>query len=132
MTHVYEVTVAAGSLRRAGPGVTAFAHRWTAAGVSVEAAFTGAHMFHLAVAGCVLNDLYREAEALDLSLDGVLVRARGDFDTESWASTGISYVVDLDTDAGAEQQQRLLSRVDDVAEIPRAIRLGATVTRVER
>lgn len=95
MTHVYEVTVAAGSLRRAGPGVTAFAHRWTAAGVSVEAAFS-------------------------------------DFDTESWVSTGISYVVDLDTDAGAEQQQRLLSRVDDVAEIPRAIRLGATVTRVER
>jgi hypothetical protein len=29
------------------------AHRWTPGGVTVEAGFTGGHLLHLAVAGCV-------------------------------------------------------------------------------
>lgn len=32
----------------------------------VETQFTGAHLFHLAAAGCVLNDVYREANNLNL------------------------------------------------------------------
>ncbi|MFF7240169.1 hypothetical protein [Streptomyces collinus] len=38
-------------------------HRWTPGGVGVRSAFTGGHVLNLAVAGCVLNDLYREAGA---------------------------------------------------------------------
>jgi hypothetical protein len=60
--------------------------------VTVRADFTGAHLLHLAVAGCVLNDLYREAAGLGVEL---------------------------------------LAVVDRVAEIPRAVRAGAAVGRVE-
>jgi hypothetical protein len=40
----------------------------------VEADFTGGHLLHLAAAGCVLNDVYREAAALGIKLKGSVVR----------------------------------------------------------
>ena len=125
----FEVTVGAGTLRSTAAEAVHFPHRWTPEGVSVEAPFTGAHLLHLSAAGCVLNDIYREALALDLHLDGVRVWAGGRFDMETWASHGITYHVDVDSPASPEDLARLLDRVDQVAEIPRAIRAGATVQR---
>jgi uncharacterized OsmC-like protein len=107
-----------------------FPHRWTPDGVTVEADFTGGHLLHLAAAGCVLNDVYREAAVLGLELKGVRVSAGGGFDTSTWRSTGISYSVDVSSDAPSDELGHLLEVVDDVAEIPRAIRAGATVQRV--
>jgi uncharacterized OsmC-like protein len=106
-----------------------FAHRWTVEGVTVEAAFTGAHLLHLSVAGCVLNDVYREAESRGVEVRGVRVTATGDFDTESWRSTGIVYRVEVDSPGGQESLGELLTVVDAVAEIPRAVRAGAPVAR---
>lgn len=125
----YLVVVGAGSLRSIGGSVQGFPHRWTSEGVTVEAEFTGAHLLHLAAAGCVLNDLYREASTMDLAIRGVRVSAEGDFDSATWRSTGITYAVDVDTSASEERVEELLRRVDDVAEIPRAIRAGASVER---
>ena len=121
----FPVTVSAGSLR--GSGLT-MAHAWTDAGVAVEADFTGAHLLHLAVAGCVLNDVFREAGELGVEVAGVRVSARGGFDTGAWTSTGIGYEVEVDGPTG-DVLDRLMARVDEVAEIPRAIRAGGTVAR---
>jgi uncharacterized OsmC-like protein len=126
----FEVVAAAGSLREAGPDAVTFPHRWTPQGVTVRAEFTGAHLLHLAAAGCVLNDVYREADAMGLRIDGARVRASGGFDTANWASTGITYTIDLDSPATAADLSHLLQIVDDVAEIPRAIRAGASVSRI--
>lgn len=123
----FGVRVAAGSLRFPAAAVS-FPHPWTAEGVTVEAEFTGAHLLHLAAAGCVLNDLYREARALGVRLDGVLVTAAGAFDTADWHSTGITYVVELDSPEPPERQNALRQAVDAVAEIPRALRAGLPVT----
>jgi hypothetical protein len=125
----FSVVVGAGSRRSAQAGAVRFSHRWTPEGVTVETDFTGAHLLHLAAAGCVLNDIYREADGLGIRIDGVRVRASGGFDVESWASTGIVYGVEVDSPASSDELARLLDRVDDVAEIPRAIRAGATVRR---
>lgn len=125
----FGVVVAAGSLRSSDVDAMRFQHRWTSEGVTVEGDFTGAHLLHLAAAGCVLNDLYREAATLGVELDGVRVRASGEFDAD-WASTGISYSVELSSEATPEQLAHLLEIVDEVAEIPRAIRTGAPVRRV--
>lgn len=130
MTERYAVTVTAGSLTSADEPTVRFPHRWTAGGVSVTAAFTGAHLLHLAAAGCVLNDVYREAAELGLAVQGVRVDASGDFDVKSWRSTGVEYTVQVDTAATADELANLLARVDAVAEIPRAIRAGAPVRRV--
>jgi uncharacterized OsmC-like protein len=126
----FEVVVAAGSFRTSTPGGLTFPHRWTGEGVTVSAEFTGAHLLHLAAAGCVLNDVYREALDLGIEVEGVRVTAAGGFDTNTWASTGIEYVIEVDSSSAGEDVARLVARVDDVAEIPRAIRAGAAVTRV--
>lgn len=125
----FDVIVSAGDLRPAAGG-TVMPHRWTDEGVTVESEFTGAHLYHLAAAGCVLNDLYREALGLGIPLDGVRVRASGGFDTSTWRSTGVRYEVQLSSPAAPEDLERLLHCVDDVAEIPKALRAGTTVTRV--
>ena len=125
----FAVVVTAGSLRSGREGAVRLPHRWTPEGVEVEAPFTGAHLLHLAVAGCVLIDVYREAARLGVGVSGVRVSARGVFDTRTWASTGISYAVGLDSPAPAAAVVRLLDAVDEVAEIPRAVRHGAPVTR---
>lgn len=120
------VRATAGSLR-ASDGVVLH-HTWTTEGVVAAPAANGAHLLHISVALCVLNDTYREAEQLGLKLQGVAVHADGGFD-EEWRSTGIEYAVTLDSHAGVEELARLVAVVDEVAEIPRAIRVGAPVSR---
>jgi uncharacterized OsmC-like protein len=125
----FEVVATAGSLRpEPGNGVV-MPHRWTAGGVVFQADFTGGHLFLLAAAGCVLNDVYREAATLDIEIDGVRVCAEGGFDSATWASTGIEYDVDIASDASDSDIEHLLRIVDDVAEIPKALRSATTVAR---
>ena len=124
----YEVVVSAGALRPARADVV-MPHRWTTEGVAVEADFTGAHLYHLAAAGCVLNDLYREADRLGIRIDGARVRAAGGFDPATWSSTGVEYDVEVASEAADDVIERLVRVVDDVAEIPKALRSGTTVVR---
>jgi uncharacterized OsmC-like protein len=126
----YQVVVAAGTLRSAAAGAVLWPHRWTAEGVTVEADFTGAHLLHLAAAGCVLNDVYREAQRLGMSVRGVRVTASGAFDPETWRSSGVTYAVAVDSPAPPDDVDALLRVVDAVAEIPKALRAGAGVERV--
>jgi len=127
MSEQFKVVAGAGSFRN-NDGAR-FPHHWTDEGVSVETAFTGGHLLNLAAAGCVLNDLYREAANLGVELAGVRVSAVGGFDTETWQSTGITYAVELASLAPQQELDRLLAVVDAVAEIPRALRAGMTVHR---
>lgn len=60
---------------------------------------------------------------------GVRVSTAGDFDTSTWRSTGISYRLEVSSAAACDEIARLLAVVDEVAEIPRAIRGGAIVER---
>ena len=127
----FEVAASAGSLRpEPGSGIK-FDHRWTEEGVVVESAFTGGHLLHLSIAGCVLNDVYREAEALGVVVDGVKVVVRGDFDRETFQSTGVEYQVEVSSEADQPDIDQLIRVVDDVAEMPKAFRATAEVQRVE-
>lgn len=120
------VRATAGTLR-AAEGVV-LDHAWTEEGVVACPAGNGAQLLHLSVALCVLNDTYREAERLGIEVAGVAVEADGGFD-DQWRSTGIAYSVTLDSRAPAEDLARLGALVDEVAEIPRAIRAGAAVEK---
>ena len=95
----------------------------------METEFTGAHLFHLSAAGCILNDVYRESNRLGVAVNGVRVSAYGGFDTSTWASTGVIYDVEVDSDASDADVAHLIGVVDEVAEIPRTLRSGTTVTR---
>ena len=122
----FGVRASAGSLRDAD-GV-ALQHSWTDEGVVAAPVTNGAQVLHLSVALCVLNDTYREARRLGIQVDGAAVETDGAFDGE-WRSTGITYAVTVDSPASTEEVAHLQSVVDEVAEIPRAIRAGAPVTR---
>ena len=122
----FGVRATAGSLRES-VGVV-LQHSWTDEGVVVDPVMNGAQVLHLSVALCVLNDTYREAERLGLEIDGVAVEADGGFD-DQWRSTGIVYSVTLDSRASMDDLTGLMAVVDDVAEIPRAVRAGAPVQR---
>lgn len=128
----FEVVVGAGTLRSHDSDAVGLPHRWTDGGVTVETVFSGAHLLHLAVAGCVLNDVYREAERLGVEVRGVRVTAGGGFDPETWQSSGIGYAVEVDSEASANDIDRLLATVDAVAEIPKAVRQGGAVSRKSR
>jgi len=129
MADDFAVRLSAGSLRHDDP-VFVVPHAWSDAGVAVEGGGTGAHLLHASIALCVLNDVFREARADGVNVDGVAVRARGGF-TPDWFSTGISYDVEVDGATDGAAIAAVLSRVDTVAEVPRAVRFGPTVVRTD-
>jgi uncharacterized OsmC-like protein len=53
--------------------------------------FNGGQLLYLAVAGCVSNDLFREARAAGITLTHVRVRVRGDFTGDPPVSEAIEY-----------------------------------------
>ena len=89
--------------------------------------FNGGELLHLAVAGCVSNDLFREARALGLRLTRVAITAHGEFLGAPPVSGGIEYSVDVWGDAPAAALRELVARVDTIAEIPNSLRRGTPV-----
>ena len=61
--------------------------------------FNGGQLLYLAVAGCVSNDLFREADAAGLTLRRVRVSVHGDFAGDPPVSTSIGYDVEIEGDA---------------------------------
>jgi len=90
--------------------------------------FNGGELLHLAVAGCVSNDLFREAAARGIVLTRVVVRAGGDFAGDPAVSTGVSYSVELEGDADDAALGELVALVDRIAEIPNSLRAGTPVS----
>ena len=60
--------------------------------------FNGGQLLHLAIAGCISNDLFREAARLGITLTRVQVLVDGDFDGDPAVSAGIRYQVIVDGD----------------------------------
>jgi len=129
MGDAFPVVLTAGSLRDDAQDGWVVPHAWTDGGVCVQAAPNGAGVMHMAVALCVLNDTYREAGDRGVEVAGVRVSARGEFDQETWRSTGVTYAVEIGSPSPATEVSGLMAHVDAVAEIPRALRAGMTVER---
>jgi putative redox protein len=93
--------------------------------------FNGGELLHLAVAGCVSNDLFREAARRGIELSRVVITANGGYDGQPAASTGIAYSVEVEGRAAEADLRSLVSYVDEIAEIPNSLRRGTPV-RLER
>jgi putative redox protein len=89
--------------------------------------FNGGQLLYLAIAGCVSNDLFREARAEGLDLQLVRVVVRGDFTGDPAVSTAVEYDVELSGGAPEAALRKLAARVDAVAEIPNSLRAGTSV-----
>jgi uncharacterized OsmC-like protein len=91
--------------------------------------FNGGQLLYLAVAGCVSNDLYREAPGFGITLSSVKVTVRGDFAGDPLVSEEITYEVELDG-TPADRLGELVGHVDRIAEIPNSLRQGTQVRLV--
>ena len=89
--------------------------------------FNGGQLLYLAVAGCISNDLFREARAAGIELSSVRVRVRGDFVGEPAVSDEIQYEVEVAGNVPEDQLRALIDRVDEIAEIPNSLREGTQV-----
>ena len=90
--------------------------------------FNGGELLYLAVAGCISNDLFRDARADGIELRHVRVKVSGDFVGEPAVSEEICYEVEVSGDAPEEQLRALVDRVDEIAEIPNSLRQGTLVS----
>ena len=89
--------------------------------------FNGGQLLYLAVAGCISNDLFRDARATGIELSGVRVKVRGDFVGDPAVSDEILYEVEVEGDAPEERLRALVDHVDEIAEIPNSLRQGTRV-----
>jgi organic hydroperoxide reductase OsmC/OhrA len=89
--------------------------------------FNGGQLLNLAVAGCVSNDLFREAARRGLVLTRVAVRVRSDYVGDPAVSTPIEVDVELAGDADEATLRELVAHVDAIAEIPNSLRHGTEV-----
>ena len=99
-------------------------------GIQIKAQpLTGGHLLHLAVAGCVFNDLYHLATERGIRLTDVRVAATGGFEGEEpTISTGITYQVSVSGEASEEQLRELVAEVDRTASIPEVLRPETAVS----
>ena len=86
--------------------------------------FNGGQLLYLAVAGCISNDLFREAPRLGVELDSVRVTVDGDFSGDPAVSGPITYDVEV---SGSGDLEALVREVDRIAEIPNSLRGGTAV-----
>ena len=106
--------------------VTVVIDRPTAAG-GRGLGFSGGQLLNLAAAGCISNDLFREAAKRGIRLDRVRVTANSDYVGEPATSTPIEVDVEVTGDASDDVLADLVAFVDDIAEIPNSIRRGTEV-----
>ena len=92
--------------------------------------FNGGQLLYLAVAGCISNDLFREAQAVGIELSSVRVKVSGDFVGEPAVSDEIRYEVEVAGDAAEDRLRALIDQVDEIAEIPNSLRQGTHVRLV--
>jgi uncharacterized OsmC-like protein len=91
--------------------------------------FNGGQLLYLAIAGCISNDLFREASADGIALERVRVVVDGDFQGDPPVSTDVTYDVEVAGDATREELEQLVAKVDTIAEIPNSLR-GSTAVRL--
>ena len=91
-------------------------------------AVNGGEFLMVALATCYCNDLYREAERLNVSIHSVEVEATADFPGVGLAATNIRYRVNVSSPATPEAITDLILQTDAVSEVHNTIRAGAVVT----
>jgi len=90
--------------------------------------FSGGEMMLLAIGGCYLNDLYREAAKRNVPVKSVQVSVEGDWGGDPVRAQNVSFSVRVEASATKEEILNLIRHTDDVAEIPNSLRLGTPVT----
>jgi putative redox protein len=113
------------------PGVVVFKHHLTDRAQITIDTLSGGHLLHLAVAGCLFNDILREAGRRGIALTDLQVTADGDFSGEPLLSTGVSYTVTIAGEAADAELRRLVSDCQAASAVANSLYRGTPVTARE-
>ncbi len=102
-------------------------HRAGHAQVKAEL-LTGGHLLHLAVAGCLFNDILRAATERGITVRELEVSADGSFEGEPTVSTGVTCSVRLAADASDDDLPQRVREPEAESSIGHTLR---RVTSVE-
>jgi uncharacterized OsmC-like protein len=87
----------------------------------------GGELLLLSLATCFCNDIFREAEKLNIKVNAVEVVASGEFGGVGEPGSNFRYKTKLSADATHEEIDRLLAHTDKIAEIHNTLRKGVEV-----
>jgi organic hydroperoxide reductase OsmC/OhrA len=87
----------------------------------------GGELLFLALATCYCNDIYREAAALAIQVEGVEVEVAGDFGAEGEPARNLVYRAQVTAHASQERIQHLMQITDRKAEIQNTLRAANMV-----
>ncbi len=87
-------------------------------------------LLFLALAACYCNDIYREANKQGIKIESVEVEVKGDFDSESFPASNITYTASVKAKASRDRIIELMNLTDKVTEIQNTIRMEVPVTLV--
>ena len=111
-----------------GDGFVVEHHRTPRAALEFDM-WSGGHLLHLAVVGCLFNDLLREAPNRGITVDHLSVTADGDFNANG--SSGIRYAIEIRSSADRSAVERLVADIEAGAIIPKGLRAGIAVDPAE-
>jgi organic hydroperoxide reductase OsmC/OhrA len=100
----------------------------TAAAGGMGIGFNGGELLLLAVGACYCNDLFREAQRLNIDVKSADIEVECDWGGEPVRANNLALTVKIQGAAPKQQLEELVRHVDRVAEIPNSLRLGTNVS----
>ena len=88
----------------------------------------GGELLFLALATCYCNDVFREAERLNIAVHDIEVSVDGEFGGRGDPARNVSFDVRISADASTEAILELLQVTDSVAEIQNTLRQAVPVS----
>jgi organic hydroperoxide reductase OsmC/OhrA len=90
--------------------------------------FNGGELLLLAVGACYCNDLFREAQRLQVDVKNVHIDVEADWGGDPVRAKNVSFSVHVEGGSPKPEIEELIHHVDRVAEIPNSLRLGTEVS----
>ncbi|HZE48737.1 MAG TPA: OsmC family protein [Jatrophihabitantaceae bacterium] len=109
------------------PGALTFKHHLTDSAQITIGALSGGHLLHLAVAGCLFNDILREAGQRGVTITELQVTADGAFAGDPLLSTGVHYDVTIAGDAPDTELHSLVADCQEASAVAASLRRGTPV-----
>ena len=88
----------------------------------------GGELLFLSLATCYCNDIFREAERMDIAVHKLEVNVDGEFGGRGDPAKNVSFDVKISANASEDKIEELLHLTDAVAEIQNTLRIGVPVT----
>jgi len=109
------------------PGTLVFDHHLTdRARITIET-LSGGHLLHLAVAGCLFNDILREAANRGVTITDLQIAADGAFAGDPLLSSGVTYAVTIAGDATDAELRSLVADCEAASAVALSLRRGTPV-----